>query len=162
MNPLDRHIVELEDLIDLAEKVSNNIDALVKRRNRIKLFMILPPVSFFLLIAMISTVRDSLSVLSMGTAITVLCILLCYTYILWKEHISIDDKIKRESSILRKLLNMIHPFQESLPKMGVSIMRKSIIEMKLSRIKFSNIEDPKPTRQKKQAASPPKEPATSP
>ncbi len=75
--------------------------------------------------------------------------------------IKMDRKIKLESLILRDLLNMIHPFKEGIFRDTHEYIHKAIFNMKLSRIKFSNIEDPKPSQQKKQATTQPK-PATTP
>jgi len=169
MNPLDKHIAELEDLIDLAEKVSNNIDVLVKRRNNIlwilkgSLATLVGLVIFYVsYLDEGSLLNENLfSILKIGIILSIISSVFSF-YNYKKKYPNINQKIKRESLILRRLLDMIHPFQESLSNLNVGIMRKAIIDMKLSRIKFSNIEDPKPTRQKEQTALQPKEPATTP
>ena len=160
-NQLDRKIAELEDLVNLAEKVSNNIDDLAKNRSSILFTLILSVFAFTALLILSYNIKqdENLSlILKVGTLLSAL--FLGFSLYNFRNYSYINNKIKRESKILRKLLNMIYPFQESFSKDDIGIMRKAIFDMKLSRIKFSNIEDPKPNHQKEQPTPQPKEPVT--
>jgi len=150
----EKEIQQLSELVDLAETVSANIDrlALLRAFCYVGAFIISTVLIYFIL--------------------TSPSILIKYIYLIVPAIISIlgmlhagvktNGKIKLESLILRDLLNIIHPFKESVFRDTGQHIHKAIFRMKLSRISFSNIEDPKPKREKSQTTLQPKEPATTP
>lgn len=134
----EKEVKQLNELVNLAENVSINIDRLARLRDFcfIGAVILLTVVVYF-----ISTSFMTTSTLH----IYLLIIALVSAFFMVISGVRINIKIKLESLILRDLLNIIHPFKENVFRDTGEHIHKAIFRMKLSRIKFSNIEDPKPT-----------------
>lgn len=135
---------ELEQLIEMAEKVSTNTQILEGQYSRLT-FNIYAVISF-LMILVIAILYFSLVIPSSELNrfkdnipfIMFLVVVFSIIYILFKinERKKTYSVIYREKLILRKLLNMISSFKE-LTYENISIVSKAVIEMRLNRIQFS-------------------------
>ncbi len=141
----EKELKQLNELVELAENVSNNIDRLARLRDFcfIGAIIILTVIIYF--IAAPFVIKSMLYIYLVGIALVSI-------FFMVLSGVRIDRKIKLESLILRDLLNIIHPFKEGVFRDTGEHIQKAIFRMKLSRIKFSNIEDPKeqPSTQKEQ------------
>jgi len=147
----EKDVKHLSELVNLAETVSTNIDRLAFWRAFCYVGVFLVCTALIYLIAVSSVIVTYLIIPG----------IISIFVMVWAA-IKMDRKIKLESLILRDLLNIIHPFKEGIFTGTHEYIHKAIFDMKLSRIKFSNIEDRKHTRQKEQPAIQPQEPAITP
>jgi hypothetical protein len=131
-------IKELEELIDLSEKVSDKVSYLTKRRNFTFLLIVssaILAVSTFILFFIyineqIMMKREPLFML-FGTIISIFSLILAYGVI---ERRKINHEIENEKKILDRLFEMISNLKEST---DIGIISRVIYEMRLSRIQFS-------------------------
>lgn len=131
----EKEIKQLNELVELAETVSSNIDRLARLRDfcAVGAFVVFSVLFYF--------VAKSPSIITTHIYLIIPATISIFGMI--RSAIEMNKKIKLESLILRDLLNTIHPFKEGVFRDTGQHIYKAIFRMKLSRIKFSNIEDPK-------------------
>lgn len=132
-------IRELDELIELSEKVSDKINLLTKRRNFTFLFLIFSS-GFIGIVTFISClyylnrfININLEAL-FALSCAIFTILTFITMYGLKERRKIDYEIENEKIILNRLFEMIANLKETT---DLGIVSKAIYEMRLSRIQFS-------------------------
>ena len=127
------------ELLDLAEKVSEKVRFL-KRRITNSIIIIAFQILFYVAIVAIYIYYLNFFVLNSGTqdlisAALILMFLLAsfLNILLFKRQLEHRRELKSERRILIQLLEIIHEYKQ---QMKASIVEKSIVEMRLSRIEF--------------------------
>lgn len=131
-------IKELDELIDLSEKVSDKVSNLTKRRNFAFLSIISSGVilisifiSFFIYVNRFTMIKSDEFYLLASASMSILGLILSYSII---ERRKVNNEIENEIEILDKLYEMITNLKETT---DLGIVSKAIYEMRLSRIQFS-------------------------
>lgn len=141
---MGREITDLMELIELAEKVSSELDRL---KNSKVLIISLSAVFFifFTCLAFVSSIYYS-EVFSnpilkpLLLLIVIIVGMLTFTYFSLNIK-KINKQISIESKVLDKLFNLITPYKSSLNKEMLSVTKQASIEMRLSRINFNSKEN---------------------
>ena len=144
--PIKEHIdgvAELEELIDLAAKISNNIDSLEKKRiDRfyhiiICLFGILMVSAFLFYGSKYMKLSDESAGLLPILAISATLPFILYLFKNVVSRARLTKEIYFESLILDDLFNKLHAHKQTVFT-HLGVLKKEIIIFKLNRIKFSN------------------------
>jgi len=139
---MDKEVTDLMELIELAEKVSSELD----RLKNSKILIIFFSTVFFICfasIAFVSSIYYS-EVFSnpvfkpLVSLIVIIISMLTFTYFALSIK-KINRQISTEYRVLDKLFNLITPYKSSLDK-DISVIRQASIEMRLSRINFKSKE----------------------
>lgn len=138
---------ELEELIDLAATISNNIDSLERKRidrlyNMIICLFGLLIISFFLLYEgkHLKLLAESAGLSSIFPLILAISFALPFVIYLFKSVVDrarLAKEIYFESLILDDLFNKLHAHKQTVFT-HLGVLKKEIIIFKLNRIKFSN------------------------
>ncbi len=154
METLNRNHIsykEMDELIGLAEKVSENIDTLkgkIKVKKAYMLLYFVLPLWIVLLIILgilgqffntiFSSIMPEIAVKLLG-GITVVAFF-AQTLLKFQELIKIKITINKEEKVLQKLLNMIEGYKDLYAEdeygHNSPILLKALFEMRLSRISF--------------------------
>lgn len=135
MEDIDKRIGELEEMIDLAEKVSTNIRNINRRHNIII-------VVSFLLTCILIVIGVVISMWLFDKSFTLSYILIGF-FVMFLAAVIRNEKerkeeVNTESEVLRKLLNTIFPYKASIFRGTHNMkMKEAIINMRLSRLKFT-------------------------
>jgi len=148
-NQISNKIDELEELIELAEKVSINIDMTNDKVERLSQYAIIFFFSSVFLLASILKFQeihkvDFRNIYDFLAPAFFFIGILAFASILIKLLNSVTKmrkEIKNETLILEDLLNMIHSYKQ-IAYNDISIVKKAVIDMRLSRIKFNKKENP--------------------
>ncbi len=144
MNSSDNKIEELEDLIELAEKVSQNIDTINERvrKSTLNAFTLLFGCIFLCLFGFQYYQMQDLDFrntysLMIPTLYSTVIILFSFLFLrLLYSVTSMRESIKNENLILHNLLDMTHSYKQVVYR-DLSVVKKAVIDMRLSRIKFN-------------------------
>lgn len=137
---------ELLELISLAEKTSENITKYksIRSRNRVISisFTLIALLLCFLGVIMILNRIYELFSFNIGyITIVASFILIIPTFMSLSLNKKIENELRLEGKILEQLIVMIHNLKENVyTKQSISVVEKAMIEIRLSRIKFSNEE----------------------
>jgi hypothetical protein len=132
-------IKELDELIELSEKISDKINALTKRRNLMFLLSVLYCILIYTFLVYLyinfndEQYKTFLENGFMISALTISILGLGLSYLI-NERIKANREIENEKIILDRLFEMITNLKETTDLGTVS---KAIYEMRLSRIQFS-------------------------
>jgi hypothetical protein len=151
METLERNHIsyqEMDGLIELAEKVSVNIEDLRRKvkSNQIQIALY----SFFSITNLAIVFSGKVDFLVNGfmdniipSAILSLIVLLLFAsivqiFLLFRKIVNIKLIINREEKVIKKILNMIEGYKDLYIEYGneSSVLSKALFEMRLSRINF--------------------------
>ncbi len=138
MKDIEKRIGELEEMIDLAEKISINIEGIKQHHHSImgRIVFIMFSFSALVVVLLIWLTNLSYSLIYLGIGIFIFSLLI---YVFGKvNYIEESKAIEIESKILQKLLNTIFPYKTSIFRQPHNMkMKEAIIDMRLSRLKFT-------------------------
>jgi len=154
-------VEDLEKLIELAEKVSSNIDIIndkVEKRMQYAAILFFAIIFFCLPIFKFQEIQgtDFRNKYDYFISVFFSIGLLVFVGISLRLLFSVTNMrktIKSEILILQDLLNMIHSYKEIVYK-DISIVKKAVIDMRLSRIKFNKKDSPSISFSKKEKVVP--------
>lgn len=139
MNQSEHKINELEELIELAEKVSINIDRINKYiKNSTYFTIVFLLISIFIFMYSIKYYFYFIEYYDNLLVVFYFLGIIIFTGFLYKKLESIKNmrkEVENENLILGDLLNMIHAYKQVAYK-DISMVKKAVTDMRLSRIKF--------------------------
>ncbi len=149
-NTEDARVNELEELIKLAESVSGKIETLNNRRKKLLLTTIYTFISTALLLffAFLAFIRQGSEFAQQYSILATVLFIAFTVFISYRilnansEIKSVQSNLESESSIMLSLLDMIHAHKE-ITSSELSLVKRAIVEMRLSRIKFSGAKNKK-------------------
>lgn len=127
-------------MIELADKVSENIEKINRRyKQNVIIFVVGAFLGYFLAVAaIIWTSSPSLNDKSEFYAIFFIFNIAAIGYYISTNYLKKEEEIKIESEVLGKLLNTIFPYKTSIFRGAHNMkMKEAIIDMRLSRLKFT-------------------------
>lgn len=141
-------IEELEELIDLAEKVSLNFEKINVQIHsiliRIVALFIIAFFSIYLYLVFYSlqdsSFKNEYSYIEKILFPSLIVFLITCIFFFTQRYIKLQTSKRSESRILSDLLNLINPNKESVFS-NTSLVKKATIEMRLNRIKFNHNSD---------------------
>lgn len=135
-------LTELNDLIELAEEVSSNVESIKKRYTSLFFYFVLITSFFAIVISLYIYIYTSKNAEFVKFQYTLLIALFLGLFIymimlirLLNERRRLLFKMKNEYMILSDLLEMIHSYKEVVFE-DLSIVKKALLDMRLNRISY--------------------------
>ena len=148
-NTAEKDIAQLEELISLAETVSKNLED-AQNSLQIRRLQTVSIVILFCVVTIVLLYRfdfDSFIFNSFNYTVSLPAFILVAIVVTWfrVQTQNIKKTILTESNVLAQLLDTISSYRElTYPK--ADIMKRAILDMRLSRINFSNAKSEKTTK----------------